>query len=42
MGSGTWNRASFDDYSRRAGRRVSASGDILGNFSKCSLLNKNG
>lgn len=33
MGSGTWNRASFDDYSRRAGRRVSASGDILGNFS---------
>lgn len=32
MGSGTWNRASFDDYSRRAGRRVSASGDILGNF----------
>lgn len=33
MGSGTWNRASFDDYSRRAGRRVSASGDILGVFS---------
>lgn len=33
MGSGTWNRASFDDYSRRAGRRVSASGDVLGNFS---------
>lgn len=33
MGSGTWNRASFNDYSRRAGRQVSASGDIIGNFS---------
>lgn len=33
MGSGTWNRASFNDYSRRAGRQVSASGDIVGNYS---------
>lgn len=33
MGSGVWNRDSFNDYSRRAGRQVSASGDIVGNYS---------
>lgn len=33
MGGGTWNRTSFDDYSRRVGRSVSASGDIVGNYS---------
>ncbi len=33
MGSGVWNRNSFDDYSRRVGRKVSASGDIVGNYS---------
>ncbi len=32
MGGGRWNRASFDDYSRRAGRRVSAGGDIVGDY----------
>ncbi len=33
MGSGVWNRNSFNDYSRRVGRQVSASGDIVGNYS---------
>lgn len=33
MGGGVWNRNSFSDYSRRAGRTVSANGDIVGNYS---------
>lgn len=33
MGGGRWNRSTFDDYSRRVGRRVSADGSILGDYS---------
>ena len=42
MGSGTWNRASFSDYSRRAGRKISASGDIVGNYSAQEMFRSRG
>lgn len=33
MGSGRWSRDSFNDYSARAGRAVSANGSIMGDYS---------
>lgn len=33
MGSGTWNRAKFAEYSRSMGRSVGASGAVDGNYS---------